>query len=470
MNKYKRLVSNTLLTALNQFSSKFLGILMTAYYTRQLTAHEFGLMDTVQTTGQFFIPLVLLGIQNAIVRFGLQKYCSKKQVYTNGLVALGLGYLTLLIIWPFVQTIPFLANSIGGYGALLLIFLLTSCLNTLNCQFVRAQGNLRLYAIDGILNSAVTLIATILYLSVFQLRPEGMLLAVITGDFISAVFLFFTAKLWRFLSFGSFNKSLFQQMLRFSLPLVSASIFWSITNTSDKLFITNLMGPQATGLMSACYRLPTLLSIIATMFTEAWQISAFTDGSQAGKEQFFSKVFKVYQGVLFICAAGIIWLSQPIMKIYVGAEFFEAWQYVPLFTFATIFSSLANFQNSIYMLELKSSLSLVTTGIGAVLNLILNALLIPSFGIHGAAFATAASYFVVFVIRAISTRRLLRMNYQPLYMILNMILLIVETILLLKQGPNWAIFVTILTYLVLLLNLNAFLDTFYKIFGRKKRA
>ena len=51
MNKYKRLVSNTILTAINQFSSKLLGILMTAYYTRQLTTGEFGLMDTVQTTG-----------------------------------------------------------------------------------------------------------------------------------------------------------------------------------------------------------------------------------------------------------------------------------------------------------------------------------------------------------------------------------------------------------------------------------
>ena len=85
MNKYKRLVSNTILTAINQFSSKLLGILMTAYYTRQLTTAEFGLMDTVQTTGQFFIPLVLLGIQNAVVRFGLEAHSDHRKIYTNGL-------------------------------------------------------------------------------------------------------------------------------------------------------------------------------------------------------------------------------------------------------------------------------------------------------------------------------------------------------------------------------------------------
>ena len=89
MNKYQRLVSNTILTAVNQFSSKLLGILMTAYYTRELTTAEYGTMDTVQTTGQFFIPLVLLGIQNAVVRFGLEKSNDKRKVYTCGLAALG---------------------------------------------------------------------------------------------------------------------------------------------------------------------------------------------------------------------------------------------------------------------------------------------------------------------------------------------------------------------------------------------
>lgn len=468
MNKYRRLVSNTILTAVNQFSSKLLGIFMTAYYTRQLTAQEFGLMDTVQTTGQFFIPLVLLGIQNAVVRFGLERYTSKKQVYTNGLLALGAGYIGLLVLWPLVRRVPFIASSVGDYGALMLLFLLTSCLNTLNCQFTRAQGRLRLYAADGILNSAVTLGCTVLYISGFGLRPEGMLLAVITGDLVSAVFLFTALRMWRFISFQGFNSYLFLQMLRFSLPLVSASIFWSITNTSDKLFITNLMGAQATGMMSACYRLPTLLSIVATMFTEAWQLSAFTDGSRRGREEFFSRVFGIYQGVMFMAAAGIIWLCIPIMQVYVGAEFFEAWQYVPLFTLATVFSSLANFQNSIYMLEMKSGLSLLTMGAGALLNLVLNAALIPIWGIHGAAVATAASYILVFVLRVASTQRLLQMDYRLWHLVLNVLLLTAQGAVLLMQKEHWGVWLTGLTYLILVLNLSSFLTTIMRLLKRRR--
>lgn len=469
MNKYQRLVSNTILTAVNQFSSKLLGILMTAYYTRELTTAEYGTMDTVQTTGQFFIPLVLLGIQNAVVRFGLEKSNDKRKVYTCGLAALGCGYAAMLVLWPLVSRIPFIANAVGGYGLLMLVFLLTSCVNTLNCQFTRAQGNLRLYAIDGILNSAVTLGCTVLYISGFGWRPEGMLLAVITGDAVSALFLFFVSRLWRYIDLPRFDKNLFGRMLRFSLPLVSASIFWSITNTSDKLFVTNMLGPEATGLMSACYKLPTLLSIVATMFTEAWQISAFTDGTKKGREQFFTRVFGVYQGVMFMAAAGIIWLCQPIMRIYVGEEFFSSWQYVPLFTFATVFSSFANFQNSIYMLEMKSGLSLATMGVGAVLNLVLNAALIPVWGIHGAAAATAVSYLAVVIVRAATTRRLLRMRYRPARIALNCALLGVESILLLAQGPGWALCVTAVTYVILLLNLGSLIDTVLNLLGRGKK-
>ena len=64
---------------------------------------------------------------------------------------------------------------------------------------------------------------------------------------------------------------------------------------------------------------------------------------------------------------------------------------------STVFNSLSNFLNSIYMTEKRSGLSLATMSVGAVLNLVLNGLLIPLWGIQGAAMATFVSYFVVFL-------------------------------------------------------------------------
>ena len=68
--------------------------------------------------------------------------------------------------------------------------------------------------------------------------------------------------------------------------------------------------------------------------------------------------FGIYQSILFMAASGIVWLCEWLMLILGGRDFAEAWVYIPLFTFATVFNSLSNFLNSIYMTEKRSGLSL----------------------------------------------------------------------------------------------------------------
>ena len=79
-----------------------------------------------------------------------------------------------------------------------------------------------------------------------------------------------------------------------------------------------------------------------------------------------------------------------------NGEYLESWKYTPFLLLATSFSCFVTFLGSIYMTEKKSVATLVTTALGAGANVILNALLIPRFGINGGTFATFASYLIVF--------------------------------------------------------------------------
>ena len=111
----------------------------------------YGSMDAIIAIGNVFIPIVSLGISNAIIRFGLEKGINKRSLYTNGLLSLLMGFLLLLVLTPLLDMVPFIGGTIGDYWPLLLLFVFMSCLRTLNCQFVRAREMVRLYAIDGIL-------------------------------------------------------------------------------------------------------------------------------------------------------------------------------------------------------------------------------------------------------------------------------------------------------------------------------
>lgn len=467
MDKYKRLMSNTMLFAISTFSSKVLSFFLTSYHTHIMGTESYGAINVVIYIGNLLIPVVSLGISNAVIRYGIQKGISKKAVYTNGIIATFMGFLLLLALTPLLSIIPFIGGNVQGYWPLLLVFVLVSCLRTLNCQIVRAKEAVRLYAFDGILATATNLGFNILFLSGFEIRPDGILLATICSDACSTVFLFCVSKLWRYIDFRKINRPLFKKMLVYSLPLIPTSVFWWVTNVSDQLFVTHYWGDGATGIYAASYKIPTLISIVATLFTEAWQLSAFTDGQEKGREEFFTKVFGAYQGLMFLAGGGLILLCKPIMTVFVSSAYFEGWRYIPVLIAAMIFSSLNNYLNSIYMLMQKSKMSLYTMALGAISNILLNWLLIPRVGVMGAAVATFISYLLVFIVRVYSTHKLIAMEYSGLRLAVNLAAVVLESLIVLLELKLWWLWSAILCAVILVINFGALWNTVMKLLRKR---
>lgn len=84
VDKYKKLLSNTLIFAIGTFSSKLLVFFLTRLYTAVLTESEYGAVDLIQQTGNLLLPLVTLGITNAVIRFGLDRGVKKAMYLRRG--------------------------------------------------------------------------------------------------------------------------------------------------------------------------------------------------------------------------------------------------------------------------------------------------------------------------------------------------------------------------------------------------
>lgn len=100
MDKYKKLISNTVIFAIGTFSSKVLVFLLMPLYTTVLSNEEYGVTDLLVQTGNLLLPLVSLGIVNAVVRFGLDKSVRKTDVFSTGLLTIFCGFGALLAFWP----------------------------------------------------------------------------------------------------------------------------------------------------------------------------------------------------------------------------------------------------------------------------------------------------------------------------------------------------------------------------------
>lgn len=454
-SSYRKLFSNTIIFAIGSFSSKILVFLLLPLYTTALSREQFGSADLIAQMANFILPIATLSITESIIRFGLDKKYSKSSVFTTGIIVTLAGMLFVTLVMPFIS----MTSYVKGYAIFLYIYVFTASIKLIFCEFVRSKGLVKLYAFNGILTTLSMLIFNILFLLILKIGIAGYLLAIILSDFISAVFIFWIAQLYKYFSLKAFSKVITKQMLAFSIPLIPATIMWWITNVSDRFFVNGFMGDEANGLYAIAYKIPTIIITIFAMFNQAWNMSAITEYNSKQKEKFYSNVFSSNQSVIYVIAAGVMLFLIPLTKILVSDKFFIAYKYTPVLIVATVFTCFTSFLGSIYAATKKTKHSLVTSMIGALLNIGLNIILIPLIGINGASIATLISYMVVFLIRIIDIRRFLDIKAEYGKMLLNTFLLALMALSILFVGKYMAIPLIILFLTILLINLSVILKS-----------
>ena len=468
-NKYTTLISNTIIFALGTFGSKLLVFLLMPLYTSVLTTAEYGAMDVVVNVSNMLLPLVIVSINDGVIRFGMDRAYKRRDVFSTGIWVSLAGFGIFLIFWPAMKKI----GMISDYTALIYLYVLAAALQGVSAQFVRAMGLVRLFAFNGILNTLSTVVFNVLFLVVMKWGMYGYVLSVILSNVVSMIFLWIAARLYRYMRWWKgIDRDTVREMIIYSLPLIPATIMWSITNVSDRFFVTHYLGEAQNGIYSVAYKLPTIISVISAIFTQAWQLSAIGERESDDREQFYSNIFKSYQTIVFLAAGGILLLIKPLMHLLVSDSFFEAWQYTPLLVVSVVFSCFSSYFASFYMASKKNIMAMVPIFLGALLNVVLNYYLIPIYGLNGAAGATAASYIFIFVIRAIDTRRLFCIDLGLRKLLLNSLLLGLQAWLLMQNDKYLYVWETLTLLAMLLVNLRGILfvaDRFYQAFILKRR-
>lgn len=105
--------------------------------------------------------------------------------------------------------------------------------HSLCAQYIRAEGKTVLFAVQGMMNTALVIGFNLILLLAVNMGVTGYVLSVVLADSACAVYLFFKERLWR-LVIPKPDKNIFRQMLRYSIPLIPTTVFWWITSVSDR--------------------------------------------------------------------------------------------------------------------------------------------------------------------------------------------------------------------------------------------
>lgn len=419
---YKSLFVNTLIFALGSFGSKLLVLILVPLYTSALSRAEYGTVDLIAQTANILIPVFTLTISEAALRFGLdtKDENERSNIYSVCLRVLSIGLVLMAAVFPLLARFDYL----DGFELVLYVYVWTASLRQLNMTFVRAIERVKLFAVDGIVCTLSMLLLNILFLLRLKLGMTGYLLAIILSDVISSLFLFVFGKLWRYITFARIDRELVRSMIKYAAPMMPATVLWIVTSISDHFIVKLFHGEELNGILVIAYKIPTILTTVFTMFSQAWNMSAISENSSSERERFYTNVFSLNRSFMYILSAGVLLMIKPITSVWVNENYFISYKYSPLLTVATVFTCFNVFLGAVYIAEKKTKHTFYTSLAAGIINIVLNFALIPEYGIYGAAIATFAAYFAVFFYRLYDTRRYIRFEFSLSGILINTLLLI----------------------------------------------
>jgi O-antigen/teichoic acid export membrane protein len=199
----------------------------------------------------------------------------------------------------------------------------------------------------------------------------------------------------------------------------------------DRPILTQLTDLHTSGIYSANYKLGIFMMLFVSMFQYAWQPFFFQNAREKNIKQVFSKILTYFTIAGSLILIFLSLFIDDIVKFHIlgrtimGPAFWSGLIIVPIILFGYLFNGIYYILSAGMFIEEKSSYVPIITGIGAAINVCVNFLLIPVWGIIGAALATFASYFVMAVMVYKITQRFYEINYEKVKVIKTLSLVLI---------------------------------------------
>lgn len=402
----KYLAKNTIIFTLGNLGTKLIQFFLVPLYTNVLSTADYGVVDLVTTIGMVLAPILLLNINDGVMRFALDKGADFNKIMSIGLAAFIFCLITGLVIFP----IGNISNQLGNYSSYIFFYTISYAGNLLFFGYLRGTEKLLQFSIGNIINAMLIASFNIFFLVIIKTGIAGYFLSYTLANFICCIYAFIVGNVKEVILNFKLDKELMIKMLKYSVVLIPNTFMWWIINSSDRVMITSFIGNSANGIYAISCKIPTLLSTIVTIFNTAWSYSAIKENDSYDRDEYNNSVYNGLVMLSVVIGAAMMLVMKPFLAVYVSKMYYKAWMFTPYLVVGCVFLSIASFLRAYYTVNKDSKGFLYSSSVAAAINLALNYLLIPKIGIAGAALATAISYIAVFLYRAVDTKKYIFIN------------------------------------------------------------
>ena len=454
--RYHRLMKNSVIFMIANFGSKFFTFILVPFYTHVLSTAEYGTVDTLVATVSLFSPIATLGIGDVITMFLSKKEYDRKKLFTNTSALVIIGNIIVSLIYPFFFMSDIFRNYIFYFICLVFISSIYGVLQ----MYARGTDKVTTCALSGVIYTIALSVSNIIILLWLKWGISGYLLSTILAYLIPSIYLFFSIEEKSF-KFSLLDKSLMRNITKLSLPLIPTTILWSFMNLADKYAILWIIGIVGNGIYSVALKIPSIISVIYSIFQPAWQLTTFELESKTERSITYTKVFELLTCVMFSSAALLVILNRIYIIYFCDSSYISAWQISPILIYGSVLNCLSGLLGSNYLIMRNTKDALKVTAFGAIINVIFNFILVPMWGLFGAAIATCMGYLYMVIKKYFDTSDFtpLKINKKRFF-VANIILILMCISVIIN---NVTIFYVFNIFLIVCMTL-IYLDQYHKVF------
>ncbi len=459
----KRLAKHSAIYGLGGIVSRILAVLLLPLYTSYLVPRDYGRVETLIALTAVLVTLLRLGISSAFFRFYFDTTDPARRrtvVRTSFWFTMASATAGLGAGWIAAGEIAHLL-ALGGGQAWLVRAAFVGLWAQMNYEqltsLFRVEERSVAFVLASLANIFVTVGATVILVVGFDQHAMG----VIVGNFTGTLVVYIGLLAFHREQLGlEFDRGLFRNMNRFGMPLVpSALALWTL-NFSDRFFLAHLKDQTEVGRYSIGVRVASALTLLLVAFRTAWPAFAYSieDDREAKRAYGYVLTYLTFVACWISLALGLT--SPWLVRLLTTEPYFPGSRVVAPLAFAGAAWAAYTVVAIGIGRSRRTQFNWVVTGAAAALNVLLNIVLIPHYGMMGAAVATVAAYTTMFLGMAWYAQRIYPVPYQWR----RIATLVVVAVALVSAGkaldaPLAVAILLVLAYPLLLLPLGFYLPT-----------
>ena len=408
MNQKKQLMKNTIIIAIGKLSTQIISYLLLPLYTSQLDPSEYGNYDFICTLSIFLCPIITLLMEESMFRYLIDadSKVQRKKIITQTIIYTFFGTVLFTIIAALIM--GFGTDYTPMYITAIITFVISNILIGLSNALSRGLGKIKLYSVSNFILGISTIILNIVFILSLNAGAEGLLWANTIANAFTAIVILGILKLPKYI--GKINKPLMKDMIKYSIPLVPNSISWSIINMSDRIILTQMVSSAANGIYAMANKFPNIINVLYGYFYTAWKESAAKIVKEDNKNQYYNSIYHDAKRFLYAVTICLIAVMPFAFPIFINEAYNEAYVYIPIVMIATYYSNLSSFYGGIFSAYKDTKIMGTTTIVAAVINLVIDLLLVNTLKIYAACFSTLIANLIVYFYRKKKLKKYLKLK------------------------------------------------------------